>query len=435
MKRKFTLLLAFLLVASLVLASCAQTQATTQAPAQVQATEETQSEEPMSNEVTLTIGFTASQTGNYELSSTRQLNGLQLWMDDVNASGIELSDGTVVKFDSVSYDDESSTERVQELYTRLATEDNADFMISPYSSGLTAAAAVIAEQYGKVLITTGAASDSIFEQGYTRVYQAYTPASRYLVGAIDLLESLNPDAKIAFVHETDKFSTDVVNFADTYAQDKGFEIVLNEGYDSETTDFNPFINKVIDAQPDALLGGGHVQDGLTFARQLHEKNVDLSYIALLVAPPDNEFASLGDAAVGVIGPSQWEPKATFSQDTTSGEWIGPSSQEFTSAYQDAYDEPPTYHAAGGYAAGLILQKAIIDADSTDSDAVKGALDAMDLNMFYGHIKFDTSAESHGLQVGHSMMYIQWQRDDAGELFKALVFPFEGASEEPLYPIP
>jgi len=437
MKRLFPLTIVLLIVISLLVAACQPQAAPTQEESQPVATEESVSEEPVGGkEVTLTIGFTASQTGKYELSSRRQLNGLQLWIEDVNAAGgIQLSDGTIVKFTPVFYDDESNTERVQELYTRLATEDNADFLISPYSSGLTAAAAVIAEQYGKVIITTGAASDSIFKQGYTRVYQAYTPASRYLVGAIDLLHSLKPNAKIAFVHETDKFSTDVVTFANQYAQEKGFEVVLLEGYDSGTTDFNPFINKILESQPDALLGGGHVQDGLTFARQLYEKNVDLDYITLLVAPPDNEFGELGEAAIGVIGPSQWEPKATFSQETATSDWLGPSSADFVNAFQAKYEEMPTYHAAGGYAAGLILQKAIMDADSYETDKVVAALDAMDLSTFYGHIKFDTSADSHGLQIGHSMMYIQWQKGADGDLFKGLVFPYEGASEEPIFPLP
>lgn len=53
-------------------------------------------------------------------------------MEQVNAAGgITLADGSVVKFQSKFYDDESSGDRVQELYTRLATEDNADFLISP----------------------------------------------------------------------------------------------------------------------------------------------------------------------------------------------------------------------------------------------------------------------------------------------------------------
>lgn len=113
-------------------------------------------------------------------------------MDQVDAAGgVTLGDGTVVTLEAVTYDDESSKERVQELYTRLATEDNADLMISPYSSGLTSAASIIAEQYGKIMITTGAAADSNYQQGYTQVFQIYTLASRYMTGAVDLLQHLD----------------------------------------------------------------------------------------------------------------------------------------------------------------------------------------------------------------------------------------------------
>jgi len=68
------------------------------------------------------IGYTASQTGKYNVESTRQVNGLNQWMKEVNdAGGIKLADGTVVTFASKSYDDESNGDRVQELYTKLAT--------------------------------------------------------------------------------------------------------------------------------------------------------------------------------------------------------------------------------------------------------------------------------------------------------------------------
>jgi ABC-type branched-subunit amino acid transport system substrate-binding protein len=443
---KRSMLFVLLVALSLTAAQCVQvTQAP--APAATAAEQQPAATQAMATEAmatsgeakTLVIGYTASNTGSLNVSSTRQGNGLKLWIDQVNqAGGITLSDGTVVKLDSVSYDDESSKDRVQELYTRLATEDNADFLISPYSSGLTAAAAVIAQQYDKVMITTGAASDSAYQQGYTLVYQAYTPASRYLTGAVDLLGKLDPAAKkVAFVYENDTFSTDVVNAAKDYAAGQGYDVVLFEGYDSGTADFGPFINKIQAAEPDALMGGGHFQDGSTFARQLYDKQVPLNFVALLVAPPEPDFADLGDAAVGIIGPSQWEPQVAFTPESAQQanlEWFGPANDEFVSSYQSAYNEEPSYHSAGGYAAGLILQKAILDADSTDPTAVKDALDQMDILTFYGHVKFDTSAENHGLQVGHDMVYIQWQKDDGGNLVKQVVWPLEGATAETLYPL-
>jgi branched-chain amino acid transport system substrate-binding protein len=360
-------------------------------------------------------------------------------MKQVNdAGGIKLKDGSVVKFTSKFYDDESNKDRVQELYTRLATEDNANFMISPYSSGLADAAAVIAEQYGKIMITTGAASDSTYKKGYTLVYQAYTPASKYLTGAADLLKTLDASVKkIAIVHENDKFSTDVSTALNEYALAQGYEIVLFEGYDSGTTDFAPFINKIQDAAPDAIMGGGHFQDGSTFAKQLFEKNVPVKYVALLVAPPEPSFAELGDAALGVIGPSQWEPKVAFNADSAKAAgfaFYGPSSTDFVSAYMAAYNEEPSYHAAGGFAAGLILQNAIEKAGSLDTAAVRAALDSIDLLTFFGGVKFDTSAESHGLQTGHSMVYMQWQKDASGALVKQIVWPLAGATAQAVYPI-
>lgn len=427
MKRTLLTLASLLLIASMVLAACAQQGAsqTTQAPAEVK-------------EKTALIGFTASTTGKLNLESTRQINGLNLWINQVNsAGGIKLSDGTVVKFATKFYDDESVKDKVQDLYTRLATEDKADFLISPYSSGLADAAAVIAEQYGKIMVTTGAASDSTYQKGYTLVYQAYTPASHYLTGAADLLASLDANArKIAIVHENDKFSTDVANALKAYAETKGFEIVMFEGYDTETTDFGPFINKIQSTAPDAIMGGGHFQDGSTFARQLQEKSVAVKFVALLVAPPEPKFAEIGDAAANVVGPSQWEPLAVFNEDAAKKAglaWYGISSADFTTAYKAAYNEDPSYHSAGGYAAGLLLQKAIETAGSLDTQAVKAAMDNTDTLTFFGYMKFDTSAENHGLQLGHSMVYIQWQKDSSGALVKQVVWPAEGASAPSVYP--
>ncbi len=111
---------------------------------------------------------------------------------------------------------------MQELYTKLVNDDKADFLISPYSSGLADASAVIAEQYGKIMITTGAASVSTYMKGYTHVFQTYTPASHYLTGAADLLKSLDSSAKkIAIVHENDQFSTDVAKALNDYADPAG----------------------------------------------------------------------------------------------------------------------------------------------------------------------------------------------------------------------
>ena len=437
MKRVFWIALTLMTLASLVLTACAPAAEPTAPPAeQPAANEETA---PMPKEVTLTIGFTSSLTGSQEVSSKRQVNGFTLWMNEVNfAGGIELSDGTVVKFDFVTYDDESNAERVQELYTRLITEDKADFLISPYSSGLTSAASIVAEQNGKVMITAGAADDDTYKTGNTSLFQLYTPGSLYMASTVDMLVGLDPAAKIALVYESDKFSTSVVNGIKPYLAEKGFEVVLEEGYASDTSDFGPIVNKIASSGATVLLGGGHYNDGTALARALFERSIGLDFTFLLVAPADTKFPELGDAALGVATSSQWELAATHTAEEAANlgkEWFGPSGEDFAAAYQAADGDPPTYHAAGGYAAGLVLQKAIIDADTVDPEAVKAALNAMDIFTFYGGIKFDTSEEAHGLQLAHQMVVVQWQMNEAGEFQRFVIAPPDVKTAEPLFGAP
>ena len=384
---------------------------------------------------TVTIGFTASMSGKLKTEGGRQINGLNLWMEQVNAKGgVKLADGTKVTFAAKNYDDESNKDRVQELYTRLINNDKADFLISPYSSGLADASAVIAQQYNKIMITTGAASDSTYKKGYTLIYQSYTPASRYLTGAVDMLGKLAPGAKkIAVIHEKDKFSTDVVNALKAYATSKGYQVVLFEGYDKDTTDFAAFINK-IPPGTDAIMGGGHFADTSTLTKQLYEKKVNAKMFAFLVAPPEPKFAELGTACLAVVGPSQWEPAAKYSPEAAKAAgmiYYGTSVADFVASYKKKYDgEEPSYHSAGGYVAGLILQAAIEKAGSIDTDKVKKALDDMNLMTFYGVIKFDTSKENHGLQLGHDMVYIQWFKNPKGEFYKQIVWPVAAAAAKP-----
>ncbi|WP_457567281.1 amino acid ABC transporter substrate-binding protein [Desulfurobacterium sp.] len=384
----------------------------------------------------IVIGYTSSQTGKFATESREQSNGLKLWAKDVNANGgIYVKDlGKKLKVVLKSYDDESSKDRVQQLYTRLINEDQADFLISPYSSGLTASAAVVTEQYGKILVATGAASDKIFSKGYEYVYQIYTPASRYLTDAVDILKQKDSKAKkIAIVYENSNFAKSVATATKKYAEKNGFKVVLFESYEPGTTDFTSMINKIKASGAQAVIGGGHFTDGETLAKQINDAKLKIDLLSILVAPALPEFSEIGKAALYVTGPSQWESKVKFSKETTPPgyEFFGISAADFVKEYKDAYGNVPGYHAAGGYTAGLVLQKAIEDAGTLNSEKVKAALDEMDIYTLFGHIKFDTG-KYHGRQVGHTMVIIQWLNKN-GKLSKEIVYPEKAATAKIVIP--
>ena len=382
---------------------------------------------PASAEDTITIGFTASQTGPLNVDSLGQQRGYEFWRDEVNAAGGIKAGGKSYQVKFVSYDDQSVGGRVQQLYTRLVNQDRAQFLFGPYSSGLTAPAAVISEQYGKIMVISGGAEEKPFQLGNKYLFMVITSATHYLSGAVEALKSKNPHAKIAIVYSDDPFSKTVLNAAKQQAEAAGLQVVMDESYAPSTTDFGPIVNKIISSNADAFLGGGHYSDGATLARQMFDQKANMKYVSILVAPGDDKFAELGPGAMGVTVPSQWEVQVSYKPQ------FGPTTEQFAKAFQDKYNAKADYHAASGYTSGAILQHAIEQANSIEPDKVAAALNATDVTTFFGHIKFATDPGHHGLQAAHEMVLAQWQKVN-GKPGRQVVWPETAKSADLIYPL-
>ena len=160
---------------------------------------------PAFAEDTITVGMTTSLTGPLNVDSLGLQRGAELWRDQVNAAGGIKAGGKSYQVKFVSYDDQSVGGRVQQLYTRLINQDKADFLFSPYSSGLTAPAAVISEQYGKIMIDGGGAEEKPFMLGNKYLFMVITSASHYLSGAVDALAQNEPTARSPWSIPTIRF--------------------------------------------------------------------------------------------------------------------------------------------------------------------------------------------------------------------------------------
>jgi len=382
---------------------------------------------PASAEDTITIGFTASQTGPLNVDSLGQQRGYEFWRDEVNAAGGIKAGGKSYQVKFVSYDDQSVGGRVQQLYTRLVNQDRAQFLFGPYSSGLTAPAAVISEQYGKIMVVSGGAEEKVFQLGNKYLFMVITSASHYLSGAVEALKSKNPHAKIAIVYSDDPFSKTVLNATKQQAEAAGLQVVMDESYAPSTTDFGPIVNKIISSNADAFLGGGHYSDGATLARQMYDQKANMKWVSILVAPGDDKFGELGPSAMGVTVPSQWEVQVSYKPQ------FGPTTEQFAKAFQDKFNAKADYHTASGYTSGVILQHAIEQANSIEPDKVAAALNATDVTTFFGHIKFATDPAHHGLQVAHEMVLAQWQKVN-GKPGRQVVWPDTAKSADLIYPL-
>src|SRR5256885_2724324 len=203
---------------------------------------------------TLTIGFTVSRTGKLNNESIAQMRGFELWRDEVNAKGGISAGGKQYKVSFVSYDDESANARVQQLYTRIINQDKAQFLFSPYSSGLVATAAIVSEQHGRIMLTTGAAEEKTYKLGNKNLFQVYSSADLYLAGAIQVVKELYSKAEPALVYKDDPLSKAVLQSARKQVAEAGLRTALDEAYNPETTQLGPINKKNIFAKAEVFPG-------------------------------------------------------------------------------------------------------------------------------------------------------------------------------------
>jgi branched-chain amino acid transport system substrate-binding protein len=172
------------------------------------------------------------------------------------------------------------------------------------------------------------------------------------------------------------------------------------------------------------LGGAHFVDGETIMKNVRSLGINFPAIVLISAPDDPRFQTdLGSVANYVMLPGGWEPNLEF---TSFSPYGNITSAQFVSEFTSRYGIAPSYIAAQGYAAGLVLQKAVFDSGSLNNTVVRNQLATEDFYTFYGRFKIDQT----GIQVGHTMVVAQWQNS-----VKETIWPGSVATAPPVYPMP
>jgi branched-chain amino acid transport system substrate-binding protein len=373
------------------------------------------------------IGMTMPLSGSLATDGTMSLDGLKLWAQNVNASG-----GIYVKSMNakmpvrlIYYDDASTTSNVASLYPTLVSQ-GAKFLVAPYSSGLTLAAAPIAEQNHLLLLSHGGASDSIWAKNYNYVVGVLSPGSKYMIPVIDMLGTLNPKpTNVAMFFGNDAFSLSVMKAAGPYAVSKGFTIAYNQTYDESASSYTSQLSQIQASGATVILGGAHFADGETIMKGIQSLGLHFGMVSLLVAPDDPHFIQdLGTVANAVAVPSQWEANQEY---TSFSPYYGNiTSKQFNSTFTSTFGMVPNYEAAEGYNTGLVLEKGISDSGSLNSTVVRNQLSSENFWTFYGNFQIGAS----GIQTGHSMVVAQWQNG-----VKQTIWPTAVASAKPVFPAP
>jgi branched-chain amino acid transport system substrate-binding protein len=382
----------------------------------------------------IVIGHPACLSGKYAKAGEQAIGGIKASIDWVNKSygGVKIG-GKKVPLSYKYYDAESKKESVTSLLARLITVDKVNVTFAPYSSGLTLRGAPIAESHKMLYMDHGGANNKIFRQGFRYVVQTIGPASRYHEGTLDMIKKVDPKAKrVALAYEDSEFAKMVMEGAKAHAQELGFNVVFERTYPKGVTDLTPLLSALKASKPDFVLGGGHFEDGQLFNRQMADLGIDVNALSLIAAATLPAFYdALTSMAEGVTGPSHWEYGVKYSEAEAKKaglQWIGPSQDEFVALFKKALGKEiiPDYHAAEAGAQVLAYVLAVEKVNSLDSDKVRAALGDLEFMSFYGGWDIDDT----GMQVGHSMVDVQWQMGK-----RIIVWPPEAQTGGVAYPMP
>lgn len=357
----------------------------------------------------IVVGASVALTGKYARTGQDQLNGFNMWIEDVNARGGLLGNKVRIKY----YDDESKPETGAKLYEKLITDDKVDLLIGPYSSAVTIAASTVAEKHNFPMVSSGASDSNIWERGYKNIFGLYTPANTYMDQVLEFAKAKGLK-RVALVYEDTDFPRDVAAGVRARSKALGLEVVFEEAYSKASTDFASMIIKIKVKKPDVVIGGSYLPDSTAFVRQARENRLYARIFAFAVGPGLPDFGkNLGADAEGVMGNSQWEP------------WLNiPGAKDFAGRYQKKFGSDPGYHAGGGYGAGQVLEAAVKKAGALDRAKIRQALATLNITTIFGPYKVDAT----GKQIGKPGYTIQWI---GGE--RQLILPTATATKAPVYP--
>ena len=378
------------------------------------------SAEPSGEGCTVRIGAALSETGSFAREGQWNKRGYDIWLDWVNNEhgGIKVGD-RVCSAEITYYDDESDPDTSARLFEKLISEDKVDFLLGPYSSGITMSASAIAEKHNVIMVEAHGASEALFTRGFKNLFAVLTPASYYTESALKALAAAG--AKTVVIANLDEaFSAAAADGAVQWASDYGMEVLARETYPADS-DLSTIMTKFRALDPDVFVGAGHFNDSIRFVRSAQELGFAPGAMMLTVGPDSPEFATeLGAAANYILGDSQWDRSLQYED-----EYFG-TAADFAQRYYDLHKEWPPYQVASSAAAALSLHLAIEAAGSLDMDAVRTALGNLDVDTFYGHINFDDT----GKNTAKPMVTVQVLDGEA-----KVVAPTEVAAADIVYPLP
>jgi branched-chain amino acid transport system substrate-binding protein len=292
------------------------------------------------------------------------MQAIQLAMDEINGQGGILGR----KVEAIFADDELKVDKGVEITKKFITQDKVDFIIGPTSSGVALAMADIVEKEKKILVLTQSATNSLTDAKFNRyMFSTLSNAMMHSRAGASLMAD-KPYKRWMCIGPGYSYGYESWNsFKDKLKELRPDIEIVGELWPKLTEpDYTSFIQKIVEAKPDAVWSPLWGMDAVTFIKQALPLGI---FDKIKFAFPD------GAALETLIPLGKDMPNGIFA--ATRCFFLTPDSptnRRFVKIYQERFKEYPDYMAEETYAGVYFLKAAIERAGSTDTEKVIAAVE-------------------------------------------------------------
>jgi branched-chain amino acid transport system substrate-binding protein len=359
-------------------------------------------------------------------------------------AGIQSLGGAKIKL--IFKDHEGNPTLGADLAKKLILDDKVDGLLGCYHSSVTKTVSAVAEQYGVPMINGSSTSPALTKRGFKWFWRT-TPHDVWFTK--DLFELLNglTAGKVKGVDAVAK--DDIVNISsacensewgsfvsavikDFSAQYK-YKLRKSMLYSAKAPDLSSEVRSLKASRADVMLFASYTSDAILMVKTLKAQKIQPKIIWGQDAGFEKpEFRkALGDSIVGILTRTVFLPQVVD---------IKPVAGQVNALYKAKADNDLGGASARAFTGLQTWVHVLEKAGSTEPAAIQKTANAIEipgseLVVPWAGIKFSTSGEEIGQNVMGSGLIGQYQKAADGSIGLQIVYPFDVASADMIYPFP
>jgi len=330
----------------------------------------------------VTVGIVTSLSGPMAAPGKFQMNGFRLAEEEINSAGGFALGGRKYLVDLKAYDTRANPAEGASAMQRLATVDKAPVALGELHSGVAAAEAPIARDYGVPLVLTIPTGPGLTEQGNPFLFRVNANNDQLTQALADFVarQGWTPLAFIAWNNDAGRGG--VNGMKKLLGESKiGYIGYFNVG----EVDFASHVSNIRAGSARAVMLLMDEEPGSLAIRQIRDAGLKTQLIGTLAMGSDRFLKRLdADRLEGMVQYNAFPPNAAV-----------PRIRAFSDRYRKKYGEEAHGFAAQSYD-GLMLAVAAMQRAGTVTDGrkIRDALAAIEHDGVIGRIRFDSKGQAH-----------------------------------------